>query len=103
MPVLPPLRSGEQRSHGRLLDIDCRADWTALMLEHDDGTRAQFAIARLSLATFTFFDTPPAPVRCGRRETPEHVVVTWRADERTPAGSRGIIVLVAFTRPNDQP
>ena len=103
VPVLPPLGSGEQRDQGRLLNIECRADWTELTVEQQDGRLVRFVTARLGVTKFMFFGTEPAPLRCGRRETPEHVVVTWTADARTPAGSQGIIVSVTFLAgPNGQ-
>ena len=103
IPVLPPLGLGEQRADGRLVSIDCQADWTGLLVQQDDGTLARFVTARLSLTRFIFFGTPPAPVRCGRRETPEQVVVTWTRDERTPPGSQGIVVSLTFLAgPNGQ-
>jgi len=96
LPILPVLRAGERRMRGRLMGVECTSEWTSLRIQQASGTVAKLATAKLSLTKLTFFGLAPAPLRCGPRENPESIVAVWKWDERTPGGSEGIVLSVAF-------
>lgn len=95
IPVLPPLGTGEQRTRGRLLSIDCGDDWVSLMVQTQHGTE-RFVTARLSLLRFVAFSPNPAPAICGPRRDTEPVVVNWRPFPNQPSDATGVASAVAF-------
>lgn len=95
LPVLPPLLEGEQRTRGRLLSIDCGADWVRLVVETPHGTE-RFVTARLSLTRFISFGPEPSPATCGPRRDTEPVVVNWRVVRDQPPDATGLASAVAF-------
>src|SRR5690606_19766996 len=94
LPVLPPLLPGEQRARGRLLSIDCGADWVRLVVETQHGTE-RFVTARLSLTRFISFGPEPNPATCGPRRNTEPVVVNWRPVRNQPPDATGLASAVA--------
>jgi tetratricopeptide (TPR) repeat protein len=95
VPVLPPLLSGEQRTRGRLLTIDCADDWVSLVVETPIGSE-RFVSARLSLVRFVSFRRSPVAATCGSRSDPEPVIVNWRAVPNQPRDATGVASAVSF-------
>jgi tetratricopeptide (TPR) repeat protein len=90
--VFRKLREGETRTEGVLERIDCAGPGVSFHV------RAGDAILRFSapdLARVEFVSLRPelqGPITCGRRDAPEKVYVTWRANN----GSDGRVVAIEF-------
>jgi tetratricopeptide (TPR) repeat protein len=86
------IREGEKRTEGRLERIDCSGPGVFFHVRAGD-TLLRFSAPDLRRVEFiTLRDDLQGPITCGRRDTPETVYVTWRAD----ASSDGRVVAVEF-------
>ncbi len=97
-PIFRTVEAGEQRTEGMLERITCGAKG-ALLEVRSDGALVKFAVPRLDQVDFiSYRRSLTGAVACGARPPADHVYVTWRDDESSPAGqgTKGRAVAVEF-------
>ena len=95
-PYFRAIGSGEQRTEGTLESIACTPQG-AMLEVRSEGALLKFSIARLDQVDFiSYRRSLTGAVRCGARTFPDHVYVTWREAEGSPAGVKGRAVAVEF-------
>lgn len=80
MPIFRKTAAGEERARGRWVDLECRGQAFVATVEID-GERRRYAAPAEAVEIISHRDDRQGAVTCGRREPPEDVFVTWRADE----------------------
>jgi len=95
-PFFRSIGNGEQRIEGTLESIACTPQG-AMLEVRSEGALLKFSIARLDQVEFiSYRRSLTGAVGCGLRTFPDHVYVTWRAAEGSPAGVKGRAVAVEF-------
>jgi hypothetical protein len=90
-PRLRAVRRGEERAYGDLVDLQCGASEVRVHLRV--GSRLIVATAgRIENLTLTsFLPDKDFAIKCGRRDTPDAVYLTWRSAPHRAEGAATVV------------